>query len=57
MRGKQKPSSPKPREKDDILQLAPIEAKCTTRTECRFKGNCCLKLPLAEFACEEQTKA
>jgi len=57
MRGKQKPSSPKPREKDDILQLAPIEAKCTTGTECRFKGNCCLKLPLAEFACEEQTKA
>ena len=48
MRGKQKPSSPKPREKDDILQLASIKAKCTTETECRFKGNCCLKLPLAE---------
>ena len=48
MRGKQKPSSPKPREKDDILQLASIEAKCTTETECRFKANCCLKLPLAE---------
>ena len=48
MRGKQKPSSPKPREKDDILQLASIKAKCTTETECRFKANCCLKLPLAE---------
>jgi len=30
MRGKQKPSSPKPREKDDIPQLASIKAKCTT---------------------------
>jgi len=37
MRGKQKPSSPKPREKDDILQLASIKAKCTTETERRFK--------------------
>jgi len=48
MRGMQKPSSPKPREKDDILQLASIKAKCTTGTECRFKANCSLKLPLAE---------
>ena len=48
MRGKQKPSSPKPREIDDILQLAQIEAKCTTGIECRFKANCSLKLPLAE---------
>ena len=48
MRDKQKPSSPKLREIDDILQLAPIEAKCTTGTECRFKANCSLKLPLAE---------
>ena len=48
MRGKQKPSSPKPREKDDTLQLASIKAKCTTGTECRFKANCCLKPPLAE---------
>jgi len=32
MRGKQKRSSPKPREKDDILQLASIKAKCTTET-------------------------
>jgi len=39
-RGKQKLSSPKPREKYDILQLASIKAKCTTETECRFKGNC-----------------
>ena len=48
MRGKQKSSSPKPREKDDILQLALIKAKCTTETECRFKGICCLKHLLAE---------
>ena len=48
MRGKQKPGSPKPREIDDILQLASFKAKCTTETECRFKANCCLKLPLAE---------
>ena len=48
MRGKQKPTSPKPREIDDVIQLAPIEAKCTTGTECRFKANCSLKLPLAE---------
>jgi len=48
MSGKQKPSSPKPREIDDILQLASIKAKCTTETECMFKANCCLKLPLAE---------
>ena len=48
MHGKQKPSSPKPREKDDILQLASITAKCTNETECKFKANCCLKLPLAE---------
>ena len=47
-RGQQKPSSPKPREKDDILQLASIKAKCTTETESRFEANCCLKLPLAE---------
>ena len=43
-----RPSSPKPREIEDILQLASIKTKCTTETECRFKGNCCLKLPLAE---------
>ena len=48
MRGKQRPSSPKPREIEDILQLASIKAKCTTETECRFKGNFSLKLPLAE---------
>ena len=48
MHGKQKPSSPKPCEIDDILQLAPIEAECTTGTECRFNVNCSLKLPLAE---------
>jgi len=57
MRGKQKPSSPKPREIDDILQLAQIEAKCTTGIECRFKANCSLKLPLADLACEVQRKA
>jgi len=48
MRGKHKPNRPKPREIDDILQLASFKAKCTTETECRFKANCCLKLPLAE---------
>jgi len=48
MHGKQKPSSPKPREEDDFPQLASIKAKRTTETERRFKANCCLKHPLAE---------
>jgi len=54
--GKHNPSSPKPREIDDILQLASIEAKCTTETECRFKKDCCLKLPLAESCLWRATK-
>ena len=41
-RGKHEPSSPKPREKDDILQLASIKAKCTTETGCRFEAHGCL---------------
>jgi len=56
-RGKQKPSSPKPREIDDILQLASFKAKCTTETECRFQGNCCLKLPLAESCLRRAKKS
>jgi len=48
MRGKQKPSSPKPRRKGDILQWPSIEAKCTTERDAGSKLNVILKWHLVE---------
>ena len=56
MRGKHKPSSPKQREKDDILQLASIKAKCTTETVRRFKKIAAWNFHLQNLACKEQRK-
>ena len=55
-RGKHEPSSPKPREKDDILQLASIKEKCTTETVRRFKKIAAWNFHLQNLACKEQRK-
>jgi len=56
MRGKQKPSNSKPREIDDILQLASIKAKCTTELNAGLKEITAWNFHLQNLACEEQKK-